>query len=202
MMPRRRSRLRPNPVQRGFTLIEILVVVVIAAIVSSIVIMSMNVVGDDRDLQQETYRMASLLELAADEATLQGRDFGLELTRKGYRFVEFDPFTTQWNELIGDDTLRPRELSDGLEFELIIEDRRVQLSEIATAIQSDEDDEGRDQLDDYAPHALLLSSGDITPFNLTIVRLADDVSLQLRVLPNGEIRTGSEEADFEDLDVE
>ena len=197
-MHRRRSGLRPNCLQRGFTLIEIMVVVVIAAIVSSIVIMSMNIVGDDRDLQQETYRMATLIELAVDEATLQGRDFGLEVMREGYRFVEFDPFTTRWAELIGDDMLRPRQLAEGLEFELIIENRRIELSTNAAVMETKDDDADRDQFDEYLPHALLLSSGDITPFNLTMIRQADDTALQLRVLPNGDIRTGSEDADFED----
>jgi general secretion pathway protein H len=197
MNVRRRSRLRPKLLHRGFTLIEIMVVVVIAGIISSIVIMSMNVVGDDRDLQQEVYRMGSLVELAADEATLQGRDFGLEILSAGYRFVEYDPYTNRWAEIIGDDILRPRQLPEDFEFDLFIEDRRVPLNEQAGDTESGGEDDNRRGVENYAPHALLLSSGDLSPFDLTMTRHTDDAWLRLSVLPNGEVRIGKEDEDFE-----
>ena len=193
----RRSGIRPKTLSRGFTLIEILVVVVIAGIVSSIVLLSMGVLRDDRDLQREVYRMASLIELAADEATLQGRDFGIEILRSGYRFVEYDPYTDRWVDIIGDDVLRQRSLPDGFEFDLFVEDRRISLSDQAAEMQSDDDDEDRNKLEVYAPHGLLLSSGDLSPFELTLLRRSDDSALQLRVMPNGEVRIGKEDADFE-----
>jgi len=182
---------------RGFTLIEILVVVVIAAVVSSIVLLSMGVLRDDRNLQQEIYRLASLIELAADEATLQGRDFGLELQLGGYRFVEFDPYTERWAEIIGDDVLRPRSLPEDFEFELYVEGKRIQLSQQMAEIPADEDDENQARLTEYAPHSLLLSSGDLTPFELILRRPADESLYQLRILPNGEVRIGQEDSDFE-----
>ncbi len=193
----RRSGLRPSMSPRGFTLIEILVVVVIAAVVSSVVLLSMGVLRDDRNLQQEIYRMASLIDLAADEATLQGRDFGLEIQLGGYRFVEFDPYTERWAEIIGDDILRPRSLPEGFEFELYVEGKRIQLSHQMAEIQADEDDDNRAKLTAYAPHSLLLSSGDLTPFELVLRRPADESIYQLRILPNGEVRIGQEDSDFE-----
>jgi len=195
MIHRGHLRLRPNILRRGFTLIEILVVVVIAGIVSSIVLLSMGTLRDDRDLEREAYRLASLIELAADEALLQGRDFGLELLHSGYRFVEYDPFTDRWGEIVGDDMMRQRQLPDEYEFDLFVEDRRILLSE--QAAETDDDDEDLSRIEFYAPHALILSSGNITPFELTIIRLSDEATRQVRVMPNGEVRVGSEEADFE-----
>lgn len=201
MRDRRRPGIRPSRprvVSRGFTLIEILVVVVIAGIVSSIVLLSMGTIRDDRELQREVFRMASLIELAADEATLQGRDFGIEILRAGYRFIEYDPYTDRWAPIVGDEVLRQRSLPDDFEFELFVEDRRISLSDQAAGLQSDDDEDGeRAGVEVYAPHALLLSSGDLSPFELTLLRRSDDTTMQLRVMPNGEVRIGKEDADFE-----
>ena len=62
----------------GFSLIELLVVIAIVGIVMSIALLSLGVLGDDRDLQKEGRRMIALVQVAQDEATMQGREFGLE----------------------------------------------------------------------------------------------------------------------------
>ena len=138
-----------------------------------------------------------LSQMAADEATLQGRDYGLEVLRSGYRFVEYDPFANRWGEIVGDEMLRHRQLPGDLEFDLYVEDRRIQLSEQTAQTQSDDSDSDQVRVEVYAPHALLLSSGDLSPFSLTLTRPADDVSIQVRVMPNGDVRIGKEDADFE-----
>jgi general secretion pathway protein H len=192
----------------GFTLIEIMVVVVIIGVVSAMLIISFNLVGSDRELRTQATRLASILELTVDEATLQGRDYGLEIMRGGYRFVEFDPFVGRWNEVIGDDLLRPRVLEDDLEFELTIEERRITLEDNAADISVDEEDEDEDELaylnrqderssvEDYQPHVLILSSGDASPFELKIVRSYDQQEISLVMLIDGqlEIRTEEDEA--------
>ncbi len=177
----------------GFTLIEILVVVVIMGIISAIVVLGLGNLGDDRDLRTEARRMSTLIEMASDEATLQGRDFGLELMQGGYRFVEFDPLSEQWSEVIGDDLMRPRRLAEGTEFDLVLEDKRVLLKLDAAETQKSDDDDNRDLSDDYLPHVLVLSSGDITPFVLEIYRNSDRASIQLSATPAGELKVGTSE---------
>lgn len=182
----------------GFTLIELLVVVVIIGIVSSIVLLSLGLLGDDRALRQEARRMASLIELAADEAVLQGRDFGLEIMESGYRFVEHDPVEDQWYELLGDELLRQRSLPESTYFELFIEDRRVQLDAAAaelagTAPGDDEQDGDGDRSGDYAPHGLILSSGEVSPMRLEILREADDRSIGVEITAAGEIEVTDDE---------
>ena len=177
----------------GFTLIEVLVVLVIIAIISAFAILGLGNLGDDRELQNEARRMTALIEMASDEATLQGRDFGLELSQRGYRFVEFDPLTEQWFEVIGDDLMRPRTLTEDTEFNLFLEDRRVELRLEAAEAERSDDDDDRALSDDYLPHVLVLSSGDITPFVLEIFRTTDRASVQLSASPNGELKVGTSE---------
>jgi len=89
-----------------------------------------------------------------------------------YRFVEFDPLTRQWSEIIGDDTLRLRQLPEELELELFVEDRRVMLKSDPTRMTSEEED--RPGIERYAPHVLIYSSGDMSPFEVHFVRRIDD----------------------------
>ena len=184
----------------AFTLIELLVVIVIVGIVSAVALLSFGILGDDRNLQREARRLGSLIELANDEATMQGRDYGMEIMQSGYRFVEHDPFTEQWQEIFGDETLRPRQLAEQMEFELFIEDRRVLLEDEAADTEKDEDDDdddtNRNLIDDYTPHVLILSSGDITPFELRIVRQQDrtEITMTMSLLGEFEIQTNDQQA--------
>jgi general secretion pathway protein H len=156
----------------GFTLIEILVVIVIIGIVMSIAILSITLAGGDNQLRDEAQRMVSLVDVARDESLLQGREFGLEFMQGAYRFVEFDPLTRQWSEIIGDDTLRLRQLPEELELELFVEDRRVVLKSDPARMTSEEED--RPSIESYAPHVLIYSSGDMSPFEVHFVRRIDD----------------------------
>ncbi len=180
----------------GFTLIELLVVIVIVGIVSAVALLSLGILGDDRDLQREARRLSSLIELANDEATLQGRDYGLELMQSSYRFVEYDPLTEQWTEVIGDEILRPRQLAEQTEFDLYLEDRRVLLDTDAADIEIDEEDDAsnsrnRDLTDDYVPHVLIMSSGVVSPFELTLIRQFDRATITITMSPAGEIEIKS-----------
>ena len=196
MRTRRRQKLRTGSPDSGFTLIEVLVVVVVIGIVSSIVLISLNIIADDRDLQRESRRLASLLELAVDEAELQGREFGIEFVRQGYRFVEYDPLFERWAEIIGDEVLGQRRLPEDYELELYIEDRRVDLAEQPAATEDEEEDDSP-LLDKYAPHGLIMSSGDISPFDVDLFRRTDDAVVRVAVEVDGTIKVVDDEDEFD-----
>ena len=194
--------------QAGFTLIEILVAITIVAIILTFAMLSFGLSADNKRLDRDARRLASLIELGSGEATTQGRDYGLEFLSAGYRFVELDPLTEQWFEVIGDEYLRQRALDEGVEFELFLEDRKIRLHTEAENIEPDEDEkedddnEGygfraprRDLTDDYLPHVLIMSSGDITPFDLRFIRLNDRSEVLLRMKPDGELSIGEDPDD-------
>jgi general secretion pathway protein H len=170
---------------RGFSLIELLVVVVIVGIVMSIAILSLSLVGGDQAVRQEAQRVLSLVEIAQDESMLQGREFGLEIMEGSYRFLELNPLTGQWDEILGDDTLRLRELPEEIELFLYIEDREVLLKRDPAQL-GDEEDEERG-VDSFVPHVLIYSSGDMTPFELHFVRRIDEVLIAIRADLTGAI---------------
>jgi len=180
----------------GFTLVEILVVLVIIGTIVSVAFLSFGLLADDKSLEREARRMSALIDLVTDEAMLQGRDFGLEVLSGGYRFVELDPLINQWFEVTGDDMMAARTLEEGTELELYIEDHRVLLHATASDTERKEKDGDRDLTDDYMPHILILSSGDVTPFDLLIRRDLDrsEVTLRMSLAGELEIVTGDEDA--------
>jgi general secretion pathway protein H len=184
--------MRYSRFDKGFTLIELLIVMVIIATVLSIAMLSFGLLGNDRDLQTEGRRFAALMEVVQDEASMQGREFGIELMTSGYRFVEYDAFSGQWADVPGDDVLRLRGLPEDVEFELYLEDRRILLeNDPAQFDDSDDADKPsvRSASDVYAPHLLVYSSGDATPFELHFWRRTDDSRVILRGNALGMVET-------------
>ena len=182
-----RCATRSRGARRGFTLIELLVVIALLGILISIAVVSFNLIGDERGVQKEIQKLSSLIDLATDEAQMQGRDFGLEFLQTGYRFVEYDPYLDAWNEVIGDELLRPRTLQEDMELDLKLEDRRVLLQAEAKETEKEDDMNNRDLTDDYLPHVLILASGDITPFELYVLRRTDRVTVGLELKLGGEL---------------
>lgn len=98
---RRAARSRPG----GFTLLELLVVIVLAGILLSLV--SVSVTPDARQqLAREGQRVGQLLALAADEARIRQQPITWEADVNGYRFVSEVGGERQL--LNGDDLLRER----------------------------------------------------------------------------------------------
>lgn len=168
--------------------------VVIIAIVSAVALLSLGLLGGDRELETEARRLAALVEVAQDEAMMQGREFGLEFMTDSYRFVEYDPLSSQWMELFGDDMFRMRQLPEDVEFDLYLEGKRILLDfEPAEMEEPEEDAPMRMVEDTYAPHILIYSSGDVTPFELEITRRLADQSVRLEADLTGEIDLADDE---------
>jgi len=96
------ERSRPS-LAGGFTLLELLVVIVILGIAAGVVSISVAPL-EERRMAEEIDRLGALLRLAQDEARLTGRDVTWEADADGYRFLV-------GGEVRGDsadDPLRPR----------------------------------------------------------------------------------------------
>jgi len=90
---------------RGFTLLELLVVIVLAGILLSIV--TISVAPDDRQqLAREAERVGQLFALAADEARIRQQPIYWEADLNGYRFVTI--VAGERRLVSGDDLLRER----------------------------------------------------------------------------------------------
>lgn len=76
--------------QRGFTMIEVLVVIVIIGVMASMIVVSITLGDPRRELLREAERLRTVLALAAEEAVIQQVELGAEFTESGYRFLKWD----------------------------------------------------------------------------------------------------------------
>lgn len=169
---------------RGFTLVEILVVIVIIGLMAGITVLA---IGKDpqRALQQEAQRARTVLQLAADEALLMGKEHGLVIHKDGYQVVQFNEQKRQWQpgELPAFDQYR---LPNPLQLSLQSEGTKVDLRRLN---QSDE--QNKEDSSHLKPALLLLSSGEITPF---AIQFSTDNLAKVYTLSSdgvGEIKLGS-----------
>ena len=174
----------PAPRHGGFTLIEILVVVVIIGVVILGAILSLGATGKDSQLERERDRLAALMAYVHERGGMLTLEYGIRCGQHGYRFVYFDNVTSQWVPETTDDTLRPRRMPAGLSLQLVIEGRPIVLTDKALTLGKrattpaggtvstlgDLTSSFTDQLADNSPQVLLFSNGETNSFALTIMR--------------------------------
>lgn len=146
---------------KGFTLVEILVVVVIMAVVISLAVLSIGVTGRDSQLDEETQRIAGLIGLLHERALLEGRDFGMRLDPGSYEFVVYEPFRDRWLPMDQEHEFRHRELPKGLSFQLQLDSQTVVLKAVDHNLATEQSP---------APQLAIAASGEGTPFRLTLQR--------------------------------
>ena len=141
---------------RGFTLLEIMVVMVLIGILSSLAVLSIG--GGPRDrLAEEGRRLAALVELHQQEAILTGEVRGIQFDKQGYAILGLDE-QGSWRSLDATNSLIRHALPEDIVLGLWVEDRPVRLEKT-----------------DF-PQVLLLNSGEATEF-VAVFSLADDPSL-------------------------
>jgi len=149
-----------NYAAAGFTLIEILVVVVILAVVSVAVLLSTGAIGGERQLGHEANRFQALLSYACEQAELTGREIGISINREGYRFSRLEH--NDWVPIVKDE-LRARKWLAGTEVQISRDNQPVRI------------------LDAFPekPQLVCFSSGELTAFRLSIS--LPDVSTRYRL---------------------
>jgi general secretion pathway protein H len=146
---------------KGFTLIEILVVLVIMAIVVSFAILSVGTTGRDSQLDEESRRIEGLVGLLHDRALLEGRDFGLRLEPTAYEFLVYDARRDRWMPLNQEREFRHRNLPKGVSFQLELDSQIVVIKPIDRSLSND---------DAPGPQVAIAASGEGTPFRVTLLR--------------------------------
>lgn len=147
----------------GFTLIEILVVLVIVSIMTGVVVARIPSFSSTGDLTTAADRLKLLLDMASTDALLEAREFGFKPGHKGYEFYLYDEVAQKWVKQ-EDPPYEARELPDGVQLDVKVEDNDLKL--------------GGDDAKKMPP-IMILSSGETTPFELTLSMPGKGVSRTL-----------------------
>lgn len=192
--------------QRGFTLLEVLVVMLIIALLTSAAILSLGSTGQDSELQKERDRLAALMSYVRERGAMLTIEYGIRCGPHGYRFVYFDNFTHQWQPEIVDDTLRLRHLPAGVKLSLVIEGHQIVLDDKNLTIPKTQTTPAGGKLNtlgadlpstfdaqnpDNSPQVLLLSNGDVNSFALTLGRDGTHRTTTLQSKPDQTIDAGA-----------
>jgi general secretion pathway protein H len=143
---------------RGFTLLELMIVVFVIGLVTAGVVISFSGGSRDEQLEREAARLDALFDYVREQAELQTRDYGFRISTRGYSFVVYDVLANQWRPAEEDDALRERPFPDGIETEVVVEGRKVVL------------EAKKKDIEDFMPQVMIFSNGDISSFEVILQR--------------------------------
>ncbi len=173
---------------RGFTLIEIMVVVVIIGVFAGIIAVSINPQSPERVLKNESTRLKHVIRIALDESQIQATELGLRFDEEGYQFLSLQG--RRWIPIADDKALEshkwPEELFSTLKMEgfaafsddpeqtlgLGLSKRLDREEELENSEEDDfsldinDEEDPQKKLPKLTPQIYILSSGEMTPFSL------------------------------------
>lgn len=158
----------------GFTLLEMVVVILITGILVTFAMLSIGNRPMEDKLENEARRLQAIIQLAAEESEARGVEIGLRFSRSGFRLLAIDE-NRRWDDYERQGALRRRAVAEPLQLRLRVEGRPVELkAEDPKEVQDakpKEDGELRptDKAKAIEPQILLLSSGEMTPFSLELI---------------------------------
>lgn len=162
----------------GFTLIEIMLVLVIMGLVASYVVV--NAFGNDPQdkLKNEALRFHAVATLASDFAVLNQIEFGLVIDdqRNSYKFVFLDD-NDKWVDVPDNPAFVEREIPEEMQIQLLLDGFEWESEETlfsseslfseALSVSTDSVQIGNEEdMPPPPPQVMFLSSGDLTEFTL------------------------------------
>lgn len=181
---------------KGFTLIEVMVVIVLVGLMVSVVQFSSSSDKAEETLEFSSKRFAGIFDVAAEYGMLNNIELGLMIDKKGYQFLGYDGIS--WTDVSENELFSRYELPEGVELVLQLDDLPIEEPQLFDTQSFNElqeandeanfdSDEGRDSEEEsnrssddnnekkkLIPQVYMLSGGDITPFSLRFQFVEND----------------------------
>lgn len=162
--------------QRGFTLLELMVSLIIIGIIVTYAVLS---IGDPKPqrLQFAVDQFEALTRIALEQSLFNSEEIGIAVWRTGYDFVRLD--AEGWIAITDSSVLKLRNFPEDIRPALFLEGIEVDLPIVAPE----------------TPQLFVQSSGELTPFELELTDQKNDhLTLVADVLGNLSIKEETEDA--------
>lgn len=170
-----------STIVNGFTLIEVMLVIVLVGLMVSVVQFSASGDKAEETLELSSKRFAGVFNIAAEYGMLNNIELGLVIGKKGYQFLGYDGIT--WSDISDNELFSRYKLPEGVELILQLDDLPIEepqlfdtasFNELQAANKDNDVDEEADTDDAdnniekkiLIPQIYILSGGEITPFSL------------------------------------
>lgn len=171
--------------QTGFTLMEVILVMALIGLIMSTVSYTVFSSNIEEDIEKEVQRLQVVTSLASDYAVINQQELGLLIDeeKRSYEYLTLNE-ENEWQPLLAHKYFELRELPESLFLELNLDglawqedeslfdsrifDEQLSVSEEGVEIGNEED------VPPPPPQIMILSSGEITPFELKLKYSDDD----------------------------
>jgi len=165
-----RYRTLSKQLQAGFTLIEVMVVIVLIGLMASVIQFSFSGNQPEKLLEKESERFSAIFNMAAEYSMLNNLELGLLIEENSYQFLGFDG--EKWVAELDNELLETYTLPEEMELSLALDDLPLEEAPLINYLQENEEIDltfSGSELDEekkLIPQVYILSGGDLTPFSL------------------------------------
>lgn len=152
--------LKPAGFNRGFTILEILVVVAVISIIASTILLNTSFNRPETRLKQHVSMLGKTLKLLIQEAILNDKNYALTLVPGGYQVLEYGGQDWQPTE---DRFFKNIQKKHAFSDELVIDNHIIVI----------------EKQDKPQPHILFLASGEMTVFQWDIEDRVNQLRMRL-----------------------
>jgi len=173
--------------QRGFTLLEIVVVLMLVGIITGFAVLSVGTDAVKDQVNSEGRRLAALLGHHRDLAMLRSEQRGVLIEDHSYNILRLQD--DKWQALEDTRVSSGNTLPDGLELRLSVDDLPATLKNEPEENGSDQESNEENSLE---PQIWLFSTGELLPFELVLTDVDERYRFVVEGSAGGRITSRSE----------
>ena len=161
--------------KNGFTLVEVMLVMLLIGLLATTVVMNFSGESREERLEKEAERFQQVFQFVAETAMLKQQEWGLYIKEDRYGFLYYSNEDNKWAAADEPAGVREHKLPEGVVLSLELEGLPGEDSNLLSQLdwQLDEDEQEADSKIPVLPQVFILSSGEISPFQLLLTEKTD-----------------------------